>query len=243
MNSQIVYLNVRSLTAHPDNPRKDLGDLKELAESIWLKGVLQNLTVVKDDTNINVLGTEHQYYRIVIGHRRAAAAKLAGVETVPCVISDMSPREQVETMLLENMQRSDLTIYEQACGFQMMLDFGSSVEEVAQRTGFSASTVRRRVKLMELDQRKLQEASGRQISIHDLDRLSQIEDLEERNKALTSIGTNDFNMAYQNAVNLQNVKKNMPLMVAELKTFAKKIDSKAATKHEFFCATLRSRLE
>ena len=259
MNSQIVYLNVRSLVAHPDNPRKDLGDLTELAESIRQKGVMQNLTVVpmqegyctscrsympsspklcaRDDVkNERPPCSKWESggkYTIVIGHRRAAAAKLAGVETVPCIISEMDPREQIETMLLENMQRSDLTIYEQACGFQMMLNFGASVEEVAQRTGFSESTVRRRVKLMEMDGEKLKEASGRQISIYDLDKLAQIEDLKERNRVLGSIGTNDFNMSYQSAINIQNAKRNLPLVVAELKGFAKKIDSKSATKYEY----------
>lgn len=55
-------------------------------------------------------------------------------------------------MLLENMQRSDLTVYEQAQGFQMMLDLGESISDISEKTGFSETTVRRRVKLLELDQ-------------------------------------------------------------------------------------------
>ena len=63
-------------------------------------------------------------YRVVIGHRRLAAAKLAGLAEVPCAVVEMTEQEQIATMLLENMQRSDLTVYEQAQGFQMMLDLG-----------------------------------------------------------------------------------------------------------------------
>ena len=96
----IDNLRIELLTPHPDNPRKDLGDLTELAASIKENGVLQNLTVVPHEDG----------YRVIIGHRRLEAAKLAGLTEVPCVIVDMSPKEQVQTMLLENMQRADLTV-------------------------------------------------------------------------------------------------------------------------------------
>ena len=89
----------------------------------------------------------YETFTVVIGHRRLAAAKLAGLKEVPCVIASMDAKEQVRTMLLENMQRSDLTVYEQAQGFQMMLDMGDSVEDIAAKSGFSKTTVRRRVKI------------------------------------------------------------------------------------------------
>lgn len=80
------------------------------------------------------LGDDH--YVVLIGHRRMAAAKLAGLTELPCVIVDMTEREQVQTMLVENMQRSDLTVYEEAKGFQMMLDLGDTVETVAEKPAF-----------------------------------------------------------------------------------------------------------
>lgn len=116
----ISNINTTKLNPHPENPRRDLGDLTELAESIKRQGVLQNLTVIADGTD---------KYTVVIGHRRLAAARLAGIETVPCVVSDMDEAQQIRTMLSENMQRSDLTIYEQAQGFQMMLDLGDSLSK------------------------------------------------------------------------------------------------------------------
>lgn len=66
-------------------------------------------------------------YTIIIGHRRAAAAQQAGLYELPCAIVEMDEREQMQTMMVENMQRSDLTVYEQAQGFQMMMDFGQTV--------------------------------------------------------------------------------------------------------------------
>lgn len=101
----ITNIDVTKLKEHPDNPRKNIGDVTELAESIKARGILQNLTVVP---------AENGMYTVIIGHRRLAAAKQAGLTEVPCAVVDMDYKTQLSTMLLENMQRSDLTVYEQA---------------------------------------------------------------------------------------------------------------------------------
>ena len=141
-NTNLVEIPLISISPHPQNPRKDLGDLTELAESIRTTGILQNLTVVRN---------EDYTYTVIIGHRRLAAAKLAGLETVPCAVVEMSEDDQLATMLAENMQRSDLTVYEQAEGIQLLLDRSFSISDIAEKTGFSESTIRRRTKLLELD--------------------------------------------------------------------------------------------
>lgn len=187
----LISLPIRALHPHPDNPRKDLGDLTELAASIKAKGVLQNLTVVRADEG---------GYRIIIGHRRHAAAKLAGLAELPCVIADMTPQEQFETMMVENVQRSDLTVYEQAEGFQMMLDLGGSVEEVAKKTGFSETTVRRRVKLLDLNKEKFQKAEKRGGTMTDYLKLNEIKDPERRNMVLDTIGTANFHNSLKDAI-------------------------------------------
>lgn len=151
--NNIKIIAIERIHPHPDNPRKDLGDLTELAESIKANGVLQNLTVVPDEAN-----NPATLYTAIIGHRRLAAATLAGLTELPCAVVKMTPAEQVKTMLMENMQRADLTVYEQAQGFQMMLDLGGTIQTVAQDTGFSEATVRRRVKMMELDQEQVPES-------------------------------------------------------------------------------------
>lgn len=120
---ELQYIEVEKLHPHPDNPRKEIGDVSELAESIKQNGIFQNLTVVPNMVTGEVTGEVWQRgYTVIIGHRRLAAAKVAGLEKVPCVVADMTPKEQLQTMLLENMQRSDLTVYEQAQGFQLKLD-------------------------------------------------------------------------------------------------------------------------
>ena len=77
----LAYIPVSKLYPHPDNPRKDLGDLTELAESIKANGVLQNLTVVPNMVVGEISGDVWQRgYKVIIGHRRLAAAKLAGLK-------------------------------------------------------------------------------------------------------------------------------------------------------------------
>ena len=142
-------------------------------------------------------------YLVVIGNRRLEAAKAAGLETLPCIIAKMTPAEQVQTMLLENMQRTDLTVYEQAQGFQMMMDFGDSIDTIAEKTGFSKTTIRRRLKMAELDGETLKNVSGRQADLMDYDKLSQIEDINVRNNVLAQIGTNNFNRELQKAIDDQ----------------------------------------
>ncbi len=190
MENKIKEIKVTEIKPHPQNPRLEIGDVEELAASIKAKGILQNLTVVESDAG----------YTCIIGHRRLTAAKQAGLDTVPCVVAEMSEREQIETMLLENMQRSDLTIYEQAQGFQLMMDFGESIEEIAEKTGFSQSTIRRRVKLAELDKEVLKETVERGASLMDYAELEKIKDITLKNEVLKSIGTNNFKWKLENAV-------------------------------------------
>ena len=168
------------------------------------QGIFQNLTVIKGGAGVpdGVDG-----YTVIIGHRRLAASKLAGIEVVPCSVVEMDEKQQVATMLLENMQRTDLTVYEQAQGFQMMLDLGETQQSIAEKTGFSQTTVHRRLELAKLDQKKLEEVSSRQISIADLDKLSQVESIEKRNELLKDIGTTSFSYLVKSAIDAEKRKE------------------------------------
>ena len=182
----ITEIDIDKICPNQKNPRKELGDLEELTKSIEAFGVLQNLTVVPNDD-------DWETFTVVCGHRRLAAAKEAGLRKVPCSISEMDEKTQLSMMLLENMQRSDLTLLEEAKGFQMMLDLGISMREIVERTGLSYTKVRHRVKLNELDQELLAEKAKGSISINDLIKLEKLEDPEHKKKALEKIGTNNFN--------------------------------------------------
>lgn len=224
MEQKIVYIPMDHLAPHPHNPRKDLGDLSELTESIKAKGILQNLTVVPMD--LAEPNTKHGsgFYTVLIGHRRAAAAKLAGLTELPCVVVEMSHEDQLATMLVENMQRSDLTIYEQAKGFQMMLDLGKTISEVSEISGFSEATVRRRAKLAELDEKKFKKAVDRGATLYDFAELDKLEDPEVRDKLLGSIGTKNFKNELESALTSQKRKKQVDTWVEQISAFAQKLD-------------------
>lgn len=231
--NEIVMLPVGQLYHHPENPRKDLGDLSELAESIRKNGIMQNLTVIsgrwrdKDEyirdcqaegvTKEAALGTydsENSWtadgYTVVIGNRRMEAAKLAGMEELPCVISDMDHKTQIATMLEENMQRADLTVYEQAQGFQMMMDLGYTAKDISEKTGFGETTVRRRLKMAEMDPKLLKKAceakdTERQITLLDFEKLAQVNSVKERNALLKDIGERNFDWNLNRALRRQRI--------------------------------------
>lgn len=169
MNIQNIDINL--IDQHPENPRKDLGDLTELASSIKESGIHQNLTVVRNG----------ERYTCIIGHRRLAAAKLAGLTEVPCHVADMDYKTQLSTMLVENMQRAELTYIEQADGFQMMMDLGETVESIAEMSGFSKDTVKHRLEIAKLDKENLKASD---LTLEDLVYLERVTDVEVRNRLL-----------------------------------------------------------
>ncbi len=221
---KIVYIGEEHIRPHPQNPRKDLGDLKELAESIRKNGILQNLTVIPVEG-------EPGEYMTVIGHRRIAAGKLAGITEYPCqIVEGLSEREQLSMMLEENMQRGNLTIWEQANGFQLMLDLGETEDSIAKKTGFSKSTVRRRLNIAKLDQKVLKEKEekrGFQMSLTDLYELEKVEDIETRNEILNK-ATDSRNLAYlaKNAVEQRKKEQIKALCIEKLE----KVGVKPATE-------------
>lgn len=226
----VVNMPIEYLVPHPQNPRKDLGNLEELTASIKENGIYQNLTVIP--VNEAVPGEEPKYM-VVIGHRRLEAAKRAGLQEVPCaIVRGMSETRQLQTMLLENMQRSDLTVYEQAQGFQQLLDFGMDIEDISQQSGFSKSTIRRRLEIAKLDQNKLKELSyTRQLSLKEFDELAKIKNMEARNQVMEKIGTNDFALAVKRAMDKEKIEAAMPVFLADMERLGIKKFPDSANKY------------
>ncbi|MGM9936855.1 MAG: ParB/RepB/Spo0J family partition protein [Candidatus Ornithomonoglobus sp.] len=196
-----LNIDIDKLHPHPDNPRAFLGDLTELTDSIRAVGVLQPLTVVQGYGL-----SKPDDFTVVIGHRRLAAAKAAPLFKVPCIVVEMTKSEQIAAMMIENEMREPLTPWQQSKGFQMMLDLGDSVEQVAEKTGFSESTVRRRIKLQQLDHDKMDKIDfnnrdkSKQIDLIDFERLFEIKDPDTRNECLKSIGNKDFDFKVQSKI-------------------------------------------
>lgn len=207
--SRITMVEAKKLRPHPKNPRKRLGDLTELVESIKENGIMQNLTAVPDPD-------KDDGYMIIIGHRRFAAGKKAGLKEFPVSIVSLDEADQVKPMLCENIQRSDLTPVEQAEGFQMMIDFGFTVDELSQNTGFAPSTIYHRLNIAKLDKDALKKKMD-QLTLTDLIDLEQIEDVQVRNEILRKANRQTFAQCVQSAVNDQKMKHNEEAFVERLK--------------------------
>jgi ParB family chromosome partitioning protein len=122
------------LDPNPEQPRVEIGDLTELTSSIKEKGVLEPLLVKPSRLSGR--------WMIIAGERRWRAAREAGLREVPCIEMDVDDRAVAEIALIENLQRKDLTAWEEADGLRALCErFGYTHEQVAHKVGKSRSTV------------------------------------------------------------------------------------------------------
>jgi ParB family transcriptional regulator, chromosome partitioning protein len=125
---------VDQIRPNPEQPRKALGDLRELTESIREKGVLEPLLV-------RFMPREDCYY-IISGERRYHASRAAGLREVPCIEKMADDAETLEIALIENIQRKDLTPFEEADGLQRLAEqFDYTHDDVAKKIGRARSSV------------------------------------------------------------------------------------------------------
>ncbi len=128
-----------SLSPNPHNIRLgiDQGEVDKLAESITAVGILEPLVVTP-------LG------QVVAGHRRLLAARQLKLENVPIVVKDLTLHQQREVMLIENLQRTNLSPIEEARAFKVLVD-GSTTRDVARRVGVQTNHIHTRLLLLKLD--------------------------------------------------------------------------------------------
>jgi ParB/RepB/Spo0J family partition protein len=143
--SEYQLLSVDCLRPNPLNARMEIGEglVDELAASIREQGILQPLLVCPN-------GQAGAYY-IVAGHRRWLAAQKAGLPAVPCVVRRMSEREQQEAIIVENLQRQDLSPVEEARAYQSLKEMGMTNADIGRRVGCVPSRIGRRLTLLKLD--------------------------------------------------------------------------------------------
>ena len=222
--NELRLISVSDIVPHPENPRKDVGDVTELADSIKANGIMQNLTVVPHEED------GRHCYRVIIGHRRLAAAKAAGLEKVPCVVSDMDYQTQIATMLSENMQRVDLTLPEQVFGIQMMFDLGASEDEIQKSTGLSKKTVRQRRSIAKLGEDTVKTAYEKGATLEEYVKLGKIKDEYRRQNLLVYVGDSNFEWAYKNAIDAEKREKKLERLENKIATIARKVDTEPEFK-------------
>ncbi|WP_346980213.1 ParB/RepB/Spo0J family partition protein [Bifidobacterium adolescentis] len=189
-SNQIKLINTSLIDPHPDNPRKNIGDVNDLAASIKTNGLLTPLSVVPNG----------ERYRVIAGHRRLAACKQAGIRAVPCFVLQLGPLQQLEAMVTENCQREQLTVLEEADAIQGMLDLGATTAAVAHRLGRSADYVRDRAKAASIkaDVRKTRDDFD-QLTIGQLMAIARYDGQPDRQERLAhAAGTSNFDYILHN---------------------------------------------
>jgi ParB family chromosome partitioning protein len=175
---------IHLIEANPDQPRSAMGDLEELTKSIASKGVLEPILVRQG---------EHGRFTIISGERRFRAALEAGLSEIPCIEMDVSDSELLEIALVENLQRKDLTPFEEADGYRSLKDrHGYTHEQIAEAVGKSRVSVTEALAIGRLPERVKEECRRADISsksfLLELGRLRSEEMMHEAVKAWVSGG-------------------------------------------------------
>ncbi len=125
-------VSLEQIETVPEQPRRQMGDLKDLVASIKEKGVLEPILVRRQGAR----------FRIIAGERRYRASREAGLTQIPCIEIDVDDKGTLEISLIENLQRRDLTAIEEAHGIKQLCDrFLYTHEEVARKLGKSRSAI------------------------------------------------------------------------------------------------------
>ena len=143
----IQKINISQITPNPSQPRKNFKDedLKELSSSIKNQGLIQPIIVKPTDDN---------QFQIIAGERRWRACQLNGMHEVECVIKNLDDTNVLEAALIENIQREDLNVIEEANAYKGLIDIkGINNENLAKLIGKSSSHVSNILRLLELDKK------------------------------------------------------------------------------------------
>lgn len=180
----LVLTPIGQIEEHPDNPRYELGDLTDLTASIEAVGILEPLVLAPHHE-------DHDRLVLVAGHRRLAAAVEAGMTRVPCVICPdlITEARQLEVMLAENLQRSDLTPLDEAGAYARLKELGIAQRDLGGRVHRSQSHVSKRLSLLRLPDRARELLADGTISLQTALGLTALTKHPDRlRRALTAVG-------------------------------------------------------
>ncbi|NIO49331.1 MAG: ParB/RepB/Spo0J family partition protein [Candidatus Aminicenantes bacterium] len=129
---RIRMISIDKIDQSPQQARTEIGDIEELMASIREKGILQPIIIRKKDDR----------YEIIAGERRYLAAKSVGLRDIPCIEMNVSDNEAMEIALIENLQRKDLDVFEEAEGLSALADmYGYSHKQISEKIGKARSTI------------------------------------------------------------------------------------------------------
>lgn len=180
LEQSVLQVPIEDIIPNRFQPRLTFDDrgLEELASSIKQHGIIQPL----------VLRRVNDKYEIIAGERRYKAATLAGLTTVPAIISNIDDNKSAEVAIVENVQRRNLTPIEEARSYKNLLDKGYLTQsELAKKMGISQSAIANKLRLLNLDEEVQQALLNNQISERHARSLLVLENNEEQKKWLNKI--------------------------------------------------------
>ena len=174
---KIVMIPINSIVPNKSQPRQkfDESAIYSLAQSIKEHGVIQPVCVRKNGA----------IFEIISGERRCRASKLAGLTEVPCIIMEVSDEQSAVLALIENIQRSDLSFFEEAMAINRLItEFGLTQQEAAKRLGKAQSTVANKLRLLRFTDAERNVLAGSNITERQARALIRIDDIDSRKKIL-----------------------------------------------------------
>lgn len=140
--AKVIQVDVDKIEPNPYQPRREFDDIDGLAQSIKENGILQPITVRRTDCG----------YQLVAGERRLRAAKMLGLKSVPCIPITITERNSAMMALIENIQRRDLSFFDEAEAIAKLIDFyGMTQEDAAIKLGKSQPSIANKLRLLKLD--------------------------------------------------------------------------------------------
>ena len=190
---QVLELPTGDIRPNPNQPRKEFqdGDLAELALSISQVGVIQPLSVRRTPAG----------WELVAGERRLRAAKMAGLPCVPCLSVEADEETSALLALVENLQRKDLDVWEEAAALRQLIQGHClSQEEAARKVGKSQSAVANKLRLLKLPEDVIQTLRIHQLTERHARSLLRLGTAEEQRGALDHIVKHQLNVADRKSV-------------------------------------------
>ena len=184
---KLTKLQTAKILPNPSQPRKIFqeDELKSLAQSIAENGLLQPVTVRK----------ENGAYYLIAGERRLRACKLAGLKEIPVIIADCEAEDSAVLALLENVQRKDLQMFEQANAIVNLLrEWEITQEEAAKRLGMSQSYLANKIRLLKLSPEEQNEILENKLTERHARALLRIDDMTLRQKILRTVAERKLNV-------------------------------------------------
>lgn len=230
---RIHMISIERIAPNPSQPRKNFEDeaIIRLADSIRQYGILQPLSVRRLNNDV---------YEIIAGERRLRAAKLLGLYEVPCIIIEADDQQSAELSIIENIQRENLNIFEQAGAIASLIDiYKLTQEQIARQLSTSQSYVANKLRILRLTSKERELILRNNLTERHARTFIKIENVQERIKIIEHVIERGLNVAAtedymerklcEKLIGSETVKSNFKLVLKDLRIFYNTVDKAIQT--------------